>query len=266
MSDSAEKKHAPTQRRRDKALQQGDSPKSPLLTAALVLFATAFIVCTFGSSAFNVLVEHARSVWGESVAVSTSGADLPTRISQLVGGAAVVILGVVLLAAVIAVLVQAAQFGGRWFPQLIELKWERISPATGASRIFSFDTLASLPFDLAKGMVLFGGVGYAIYSQAPALAMVGWREPGQLLDTGLTIFWHASLWCLAGLAMIGLAEYVWKRFRWEQRLRMSDQELREELREQNPSATVVREQRRRHNASSNAAASPVSGVDAQSPV
>lgn len=245
MSDAAEKKHPASQRRRDKALQKGDAPKSPLLGAAIVLLAAVFLLCTFGESAFQLLVNSTQQSW-QTAAVSTKSADLQTKVTQSMGNVAAVAISVASVVAVVAASVQLAQFGGKWFPQLVELKWERLSPATGFSRIFSTETLASLPFDIAKGVSLIGGVGFVVYSQAAALASVGWREPAGVLTVGLSFLWQAAAVCLNCLIAVGVAEYFWKRYCWEQRLRMTDQELREELREQNPNPQVTRVQRSRN--------------------
>ncbi|MCR9117642.1 MAG: EscU/YscU/HrcU family type III secretion system export apparatus switch protein [bacterium] len=264
MSD-AEKKHPASARQREKAIRDGDSPRSQLLAAALILLAGGLLVCTLGETVYFTLCESARETWRQAFEFEKT--DLRVAMSHAVGLVALIAVAFAMLIAAVAAMVQFGQFGGRWFFKTIEMKWERISPSTGAARVFSLDTLSGVVFDVAKGVVLFATLGGMLWRNAEPLASIGLHPTDRVLSHALALLWQTAAVSLVGLAVVGIAEFAWNRFRWEERLKMTDQQLREELREQAPNPVIVREQRRRRQgATASSAATPVSSVDAQSPI
>ncbi len=212
----------PTPERLRRAKEEGDLLRSRLLTTGLGWLA---IVGVLGATVYGgagLLMRFAQRVWSietasESTAMANAGA---VALSLSAPTWAVVTLACV----VMACLVQ----GACWTPSLLKPKWERISMAQGARRMFTAERLLELgksfAISIAAGVWLLW-VARALLPLVPrVVAMDGQSAFVVLLDAMRKPIWGAVLGVLfLGLCELGLAR--WQRLR---RLRMSHQEYKEE--------------------------------------
>ena len=226
-----EKKHAPTPRRRQQAREQGQVAVSGDLTSATLLLAAVAALWLFGGS---IAAQLAASM-SESLSTPTiTGVDVATASSWIVGmvgrlAIAIVPLMVVMMLA--GVLINLTQTGLIISPSRITPKLSNISPQAGLKRVFSLRTIARLGFGIFKVIIILA-ITYAAVRQhgepilnlaalpAPAIAKVLFES---LLGT--------CLWIGGGLFALALADYGFQRWKFEQDLMMTDEELREELKE-----------------------------------
>jgi flagellar biosynthetic protein FlhB len=110
-------------------------------------------------------------------------------------------------------------------------KLSRIDPAAGLSRLFSGRALAELMKSCAKVLIV-GYYGYVTLRQDyPALVATGVMEPGQILATvgnlGLRLGFRVGI----ALAVLAAMDYAYQRWEFEKSIRMTKQEVKEELRQ-----------------------------------
>jgi len=110
-------------------------------------------------------------------------------------------------------------------------KFSKISPLEGGKRLFSRDSLVNFVKGLVK-LAVVGGVIFAVmWGDRDRLELMVTLDPAALLpafqEMGLKIFGAV----LAVVTIIALADYVYQRQRWWNRLKMTVQEVRDEYKQ-----------------------------------
>ncbi len=228
MSDASEKPFEATPRRIAKAKREGNVARSSEFAANL----------SFAAAAATVVAA------APTLGAVASGAFLAAARSRLVAPQSALIVAVALLVVVGASLAGAfaglVQTGGITFAGTAP-KFERLNPAEGLKRICSRETLAhSLRAALAFGCALAAMVPLIGTSAATMLRASTWRDAA----AGA---WKGGEGVAAAAAAVGIcfsiAEYGASRSAWLRRLRMSFEERRRELRDEEGDA-VARGRRR----------------------
>ncbi|MFL9840103.1 flagellar type III secretion system protein FlhB [Sphingomonas sp. ST-64] len=247
MSESAgEKTQAPTPKRKQKALDDGDLIKSRDFGAALIILLGCGWMVLLGPQ----LLAAIREVM--SASFSFGRADIesfqPWKPLAIAGWklapALGALLGVTLLGAVLS---QAALGSLRFNGKLMAPKGNRINPGSGLKRIFGPNGWIELGKSLLK-VILLGGMGaWMLWGAAgPTMGLVS-SDLGtavkSLGDTFATLIFVMA----GGLLLIAGVDLPIQIFRHMQRLKMSFQEVKDEHKqtEGSPEAKGARRQRQR---------------------
>ena len=230
-TDNRERTESPTQKRLDDARKRGQVPRSRDLGAAAVTLAGGLGLYGLGGLIGGRLAALVRNGL-ELSAAQSFGADsmLQSLGSGALAGAQAVapLLGLLLAAAVLAPL---AIGGWNFSATALVPQWDRLDPFNGLQRVFSLRGL----IELLKSLARFGVVAlvavlvlrhqfrlFAGLSMEPTQAAIG--HALRLAGTALIAFGGA----LAFIAAIDVPLALWQHFR---SLRMTRQEIREELRD-----------------------------------
>jgi len=224
-----EKTEQPTVQRRLDSHRQGQVAKSPDLTAALCLLG--------GVVALNVLgprfVRELAELTGQMLSPAQDGLRADSMlVSARVGfGTAVSLL--LPLAAVVAAVAVAANivqvgFIASWHPVAPDLN--KVNPLAGLGRLFSRRNLVRLLVNVGK-VALIGWVSWAIIAgrldRIVALVSIDfWPGVAGAAELTFTLAIRLAL----VLVVLALADYGYSRYQHEQDMRMTKQEVREELR------------------------------------
>jgi flagellar biosynthetic protein FlhB len=222
--DGADKKHAPTERRLRQAAEQGDILRSVDLprAAAIVLAVTISLAAGAG-------------LGGRLEALLAAGLSQPGDASLAAAAAAaqgfIDALGPLLL--LIAGLSLAAAFGSGGFIfalQKLAPDLSQISPAHGFGQMFSRQGLIETGKSFLK-FVVIGGVGALMTVQeAPQIeALAGASAPRGDLVIGLAL--HVLVGVSAVIIALAGADVGLQYWLHRQKLRMSDSEIRAEMKE-----------------------------------
>ncbi len=215
MSD--EKHLDATPARLAKARREGNVPRSPELVAAAAFGAAALAACA--------VVYPLGSLAGLAVRKASSGVFAGREEATVLG----LSLLPVLAGAVVAIVAGTAQTGGI-ATSTIALKLSRLDPAEGVKRMLSRET----PVHAARAALAFAAAAFGV---APAVAHV-LLASGVASNVGAiaTAAWSGArralfVACAVG-ALFALAEYAIVRGTWLRKLRMSFDELKREIKEQ----------------------------------
>lgn len=230
MSDSdQEKTEAPTEQRRREAAEEGRIPRSQDLNAALLLLASAAALNATGPG----LAQALRDVMGSGLGFSAAtGLTAPAAVALVRGlgwktlGALAAFLGAMTGA---ALAVSALQGRGTFTTKPLAPKFERIDPSKGIKKIVGKQSLV----ELAKSLLKVGIVGWAVWSVLGTawadIATLGQQSPRALLE--IVRKYSVGMLTKAGLAYLALAaaDYGWQFFQHEQSLRMTKEEVKQEM-------------------------------------
>jgi flagellar biosynthetic protein FlhB len=229
--DDLERTEQPTQKRLDEARKKGQVPRSTELnTAAVVLIAGAglhFVGGGMGSSLFD-LMRAGLSLTREQALNESSAIPMFAAATLQAILACAPILGLTLVAALLAPL---AIGGWNLSFGVLAPDFTRLSPMAGFGRMFSTRGLV----ELAKAFAKFGLIATIavlfLWKKRAELLGLGGEAPGAAIGHAITLTGQALLSLAGSLALIAAIDVPWQLFQHNKQLRMTRQEIRDEMKE-----------------------------------
>lgn len=248
---SGEKTLAPTEKRRREAARKGDVLRSRELATAVAVLVGAAWLRFAGPWLFDRMAGALR----QGLTWDRAALDNFAPGAMLLTLAGAVLVPVLTLAIGVALAVTASQLAfadGRWLGGNLAPKASRIDPAAGLKRMFG----AAGWIEVGKGVLKLGLLGaMAWFWGASHLAALFGLGRGAALGGQLALAWQALTGLLlvlaVGLALIALIDVPVQWLRRFLRLRMSQQEVRDEHKESegSPERKAAIRQRQRQFAS-----------------
>ncbi|HXY95790.1 MAG TPA: flagellar biosynthesis protein FlhB [Steroidobacteraceae bacterium] len=230
-SPAGERTEQPTAKRLEQAREQGQVPRSSDLGAAAVLLVAAAGLKLLGGwcgGQLHALMRSALAIpreraLDESAAVGAFGA---TALHALYACAP--LFGLTVLAALAAPIA----LGGRGFhPQALTPDFSRLSPGAGFARMFSANGAVELAKAFAKFLLLALVAALVLWQQSGAILALS-AEPVPVAIAHAASLAAFALLALAGtLALIAAVDVPWQLWRHTQSLRMTREQVREEMKE-----------------------------------
>jgi flagellar biosynthesis protein FlhB len=223
-----EKTHDATPHRRQQAREKGQVAYSQDLSSAIVLVGGAVVLLFLGGGLLQILAEEMRSHLAEprlTTDPATTGSQLFHVIYRLAQGGLPVLLALMLIGTV----ANLAQTGFLFVPHRVMPDISRLSPLRGAQRIFSMAGVMRLAFGLFKVVVIFVVAAAVIYFRRNELMSMSGYELAAVAYLMADMMLKTMLWIGAALLLLAIFDYAWQRLRHERDLRMTSQEIREEM-------------------------------------
>ena len=238
-----EKTEEPTQRRLEKAREDGDvlSSKEMLVFASGV---SALIII----GALGLFSKGVLDAWGSLFIFSNPDELLTAKFAKGWSGYAIVLSGAAIFGIptmLFIILTQSFVGNGLSFnPKSFSFKTEKLNIIKGLGRIFSVKGLAELIKAIAKVVFLTAVVITFLWF---SLTRIIYLNVGSL-DDGIAVLYRLLilfiLSILIVLCLIAIGDYIWSRHSWLQKLRMSRQDMKEEFKETEGSPEVKARMRR----------------------
>ncbi len=226
-----EKKHAPTARRRKKARESGQVAKSQELSSAAMLLIAIGCLWYFGGT----MAGHLAATMTETFSnPQLGGYDIASAQHSFMRiGARLFYAAAPLLLTLMgcAILVNISQTGFIFSLSRATPKLKHINPFSGAARILSLGSLGKLGFGLVKLTAIIAVAYIAASHYVGRLIHMGSYSLPQIAQVLFESILGVCLWIGLGLLLLSLIDYAVQRWRHEQELMMTDEELREEMRE-----------------------------------
>jgi flagellar biosynthetic protein FlhB len=229
--DFGDKTEAPTPKRRQEAREQGNIARSPDLTAAVLLLSVIVMLDWYGPGLFGALkVVMAETLGGAPLqsrdAGGVIGALLPA-LRTVAGALAPLLIGV----CIVAVIVNLAQVGLFFNTKRLQPQLSALNPLKGMNKIFmGRDGLIHLAMSVLK-LAVVGFVAYtAVHGRLMQILSAQRLEFVQVFGMGAEIVYSIGLRIGAALLVLAILDYAYQRWNTEQKLKMSKQEIKEEMR------------------------------------
>lgn len=237
-----DKSQEATPHRRRQLREQGQVPKSQDLSSAVLLLLGLLCLAMLGSSLIGWVEQLTRQQLGGAPWLESSPDFAAAQARHVLAGLVKHVLPIFGLMLAGAVLVNVVQTGPVFVPQRALPDATRIDPLRGVQRLFSLANLVRLAFGIFKVLVVMA-VGFtSFYSQREAI--LGLTGMSVLAGSTLLlkILFSITLKIAVALLILAILDFGFQRWKYEQDIRMTPQEVREELKnlEGNPQVLARR--------------------------
>ncbi len=229
--ESGDKTEAPTPRRRSEAREQGNIARSVDLTAALLMVGSMVLLKNYG---LNVMIALRALLEQMLSAQSLANTEPTSALSDFARGiwmAGVSIAPLMIGLVVIAVLSNILQVGFFFNPAKLAPNIAALNPLKGMGKLFGG---GKGPMSMVMGIlkiVLVAFFAYtAICNRMDMIVMALNLEYMQIFGLGAQIIYDIILRVGIALLVLAIIDYAYQRYRIEQDLKMSKQEIKEEMR------------------------------------
>lgn len=222
--DGQDKRHAPTERRLRQAAERGDIQRSTdLPKAAAIILAVTLALNAAALAGSNMAEQFALSL-------SQAGTVAPSHAFGWVARAYGQLAPLLILIAVLSTL--AAMASGGWVFVLDKLlpDFSKMLPQAGLGQVFSAPGYTETLKSIAKFIIIGGTATALIALRLPdfaALGAIAGPSAGPLVDLCLSILTGVC----AAIVLVAGADFALQYWLHRQKLRMSDTEMRDEMKE-----------------------------------
>jgi flagellar biosynthetic protein FlhB len=237
-----ERSERPTPKRLTEARERGQVAKSSDLSAAVSLLIALVLLKLFGL--------HLVSRWAGTLRYYLSSTPVPLNADHLdkvmmrllralleTSAPLLVLMGAGVLAAVFA------QVGFLFTFKTLEIKLARLNPLSGMRRLFGLQSLVKLGMGLLKMSVVIAVAYPTISGQVAAITGASALTYRGVLSLGADMVFELGLRLGLALLFLGLLDYAYQRWRHIEKLKMTKQEVKEEMRQMEGDPVIKRRQR-----------------------
>ncbi|MFP5260188.1 MAG: flagellar biosynthesis protein FlhB [Acidobacteriota bacterium] len=230
MARDPSKTEKPTEKRRSKAREKGSVARSQELPKLTVLIAGLFALRYSMDTIYEQMREIYRTFLGQRLAFEATTDDVTALMWSLSGKLAIMLLPLLLIMAVTAFVTQRLQVGSLWSPKIFEPDFSKIlNPIAGLQKLlinprtlFQLGKQVAMAFaiSLVPYLILrnkFNEFMPLFYQSTEAFAAF-------LLQNGFDMV----LYTLAPLLLITIADVWYTRWDYEENLKMSKDEVKDE--------------------------------------
>lgn len=236
--DQSEKTEEPTQKKLDDAHKKGDVAKSQEVTVWFALLAMTLMVMLFSGGLVSSLSLPLKGFLENAHAFPVGGEGLLLLLANLGGEVAAALmlpLGLLIVAALAGNLVQHKPL---FTAERMKPKFEKISPLAGMKRLFSPTSLVNFAKGVAKLTIVTVVMFLIIWPERSLFSELITYDPSALLPFVRNSAVKLLLGTLAILTIIAGLDFMYQRFTWHKKQRMSMKEIRDEHKQMEGDPTI----------------------------
>jgi flagellar biosynthetic protein FlhB len=230
--EQSSKTEDPSEKKLHDALEKGNVAKSQEVNNWFILGGSALV---FGMLAvptsqslfdtFRILLDNAEKYEVGSQALNQFWGNLAGSILMVGLIPSVAIAG-------LAVAANLVQHQPLLSIEPIKPKLSKINPIEGAKRLFSQESMVNFAKGLIKLAVVSAVLWFVLAPEIDSLENMIMLEPGMILSEFMDLSMKIFGAVVAIITVIAIADYVYQRNRWWQKLKMTVQETRDEYKQQ----------------------------------
>jgi flagellar biosynthetic protein FlhB len=253
MSESSEEKtEEPTSRRLQKAREEGQVARSQELPAAAVTIAALAMILITGNMLISKLAEAFSSGFNFDRKLVHSSNLLPAIFAQELLDSFLLIAPLLLLTAAVAIASSGATGGFLFELGSVAPKFSKLNPMNGIKRMFGIKAAVELGKALLKFTLVSGVVAWVLVDNVGTLNKIGRMALEPRLSTAGDLLTRSALIMACALAVIALIDVPFQRWQFNKQMRMTKQEIKDEMKDMEGRPEIKAQIRRRQREMSNA--------------
>lgn len=220
-----------TPRRRDDARKEGNVARSMDVNSVVILFTGIMIIKAMGYNMLQGISDFMSSTYMSISSPSINVSVIPSQAMNGIGKIALILLPILSAIMVAGLLSNIVQVGIGFSPKAIQPKFSKISPLKGFKRMFSAKSLV----EFAKGIFkifIVGGISYSVINGhlTEYLELAG-MTPWMILSFLAGVLFELTIKIAVVLIFLAAADYAWQKYEYEKNLKMTKQEVKDELKQ-----------------------------------
>jgi flagellar biosynthetic protein FlhB len=229
--DDSQKTEEPTQKRLEDARKKGDVAKSLDVPIWFLFLATAGIMAAAGPLA-GMIADPLVRIMDHPHAFKLTDGGAQQLMGSLLMSLALPLGIIFAVIAVASVLGHVIQHRPLWTGEKMKPDLAKLSPIKGLQRMFGMQGWMNLLKSFLKMAAITAAMIYAVWPEATAISESGRLDPAGLLLMTQVIAGRLLLAAIVVIGIIAAIDYVYQRFTFMQRMRMSRQDVRDEVKQQ----------------------------------
>ena len=231
--DKASKTEEATPRKLDDARKKGDVAKTQDLASVMALAAAIGVILWAGGWLSINLAEDLVPFIASphqmlGILESGGGVEIARWAIMALAPALGLIMAATMVAGAGGNLVQS---GLLWSPDKLKPDWSRVSPLKGFGRIFGPDGIVQFVKTLLKVVATGAICWWVLKPHAEELAQMASLGPAAMLPATLKIAGSLMAAILAFLALMAGLDWLWQRYRFAEKMKMTREELKEDFKQ-----------------------------------
>lgn len=210
--------------------QKGEVALSRDLVSASMLLTGMLIFWGFEGFLADVPVQGTQSIWSQGAWLEMTPDAFLELWNTWVQRALFLVVPILAVVPITVALVSLLQTQFLFLPSRVAPDWKHVNPGTGLLRIFSLDSLAAAVFGVAKVGFVAAFIFWMVLGQLPVLASMYEMDFLMAVEKMRSIVLGTGLKIAAALFLLALADYGWQFYRHNQRLKMTYEQMKEEIR------------------------------------
>ena len=229
-NDSSDKTQDPTQKRLDDAHDRGDVAKSQEVNTWFMIAGGTLVMSTFSGSIGGIEIPL-RNLIANSWMFHADGPSL-LALAKSLEYMLIAALGVpFLMLAIAAFAGNMVQHRLVWSGESLKPSFSKVSPASGAKRIFGKQAAANFAKGLFKVIALGAVMSAILWPERFRLESMVRFDPSAVLGITVSLTLRLMGAVVAMLAVVAIADYFFQYRQWFERQKMSLQEMKEEFKQ-----------------------------------
>ncbi|HNX77174.1 MAG TPA: flagellar biosynthesis protein FlhB [Candidatus Rifleibacterium sp.] len=242
---AGEKTEPATEKRRQDAVDRGNVPKSQDLSSVVVLLTGFLMLRYWGADIFGRCSEYMQYTFSHAIFSELTLNETLVLLNQfillLMQIMAPFLFGI-LISAVISNLLQTG-FLFRLDPLLPDI--DKLNPISGIQNVFSWKLVAELVKSILK-ILIVAYIPYAtVRDQFPFLMRMALIEPIPATIIVLKLIFGMAMKIIMVLLVLALADWAFQKWRYEENIKMSKDEIKEEYKQREGDPRVKQKIRER---------------------
>lgn len=220
-----------TPKKREEARKRGQVVRSIEINAVLNVLMVLLILKISGDYVMNILRGISKYFWGNATTISLTPDSMNGFIFLLTTKLLLVLVPVLVVVFLVGILSNVVQFGFLVSFEPLKPSFEKISPTRGFKRIFS----KRLIFELFKDIIKMAAIGYVFYTSVMKIFGDIFMTPLMDIETyfifASTVIYKLGLKIVIVFIIFAIIDYMWQRYEYEDNLKMSKQEIKDEMKQ-----------------------------------
>ncbi len=224
-----DKTEAPTPRRRQEAREEGQVARSVEINSAIILLSTLLILRFTGPMMVEKMKNIAVGAFSKFPKCDLAEGDVGVSLVRLLLEVGTALAPLLVGISVVGFAAGALQVGLVFSGKPLQFKFERLNPLTGVARMFSVRSTV----ELLKSILKISIIGWIVYSfirekYSDIAGMVGGDYRTTCIEIG-NLTWALLVRAGTALLIIAILDYLFQRMQLEKQLRMTKQEVKEDM-------------------------------------
>ncbi len=227
---SGDKTQDATPHRRQQAQQEGSVARSQDLGSAVLLIAGVMALMASGPALAEFVARYARRQLGGNAWLSADTSFVVAEWNGLVWELARYLLPILGTLLLVAIVVNLAQVGFLFLPSKVGFDLNRLDVLQGAKRMLSLSNVVRLGFGLFKILVIATVAAISLRQETPTVLGLAGTSPAEIVSYLAQTLLGITLKIGMALLVLAILDYGYQWWQHEQDLKMTPQEVREEMR------------------------------------